>query len=96
MPSEDQCVQRGTWLYDGTVKCQVEVWRRSLRPGTGDPEDEPTWRDDQVGEWYEVYYHAPPGGLINRPAGGGYYPDLTAALEAVRLATHNSVRWHDG
>ena len=58
MTSSDQRVLAGTWFYDGRVEYGVEIWRRSLRPGTGDHEDPPEFRDDQPGEWYEVQYDA--------------------------------------
>jgi|ERR1044071_980774 hypothetical protein len=86
MNRDNYRVRAGTWLYDGTVRCGVEIWRRSLRPGTGDYEDPPDVQDDQEGEWYEILYE---------PAGGGFYDSLKAALEAVHEATHGTIRWDD-
>jgi hypothetical protein len=92
MHEREECVRSGTWLYDDTVSCRVDIWRRSFRPGTGDPYEEAAWREDQPGEWYEIQYYSPiePGRVTT---GGGYYPDLTAAVDAVRVATHGTVRW---
>jgi len=93
--NHDRCVQSGTWLYEGKVPSRVEVWRRGVRPGTGDDEDEPEFRDDQVGEWYEVRYYPP--GTIHGPskASGGFYRDLQSAVASVQAATRQSVRWSD-
>jgi hypothetical protein len=92
MGPPNECVRRGIWLYDGTVTCRVEIWRRAVRPGSGDYEDEAEWRNDQEGEWYEVQYLPPPDGL-SVTAGGGYYDQLGKAIDAVRVATHSTVRW---
>jgi hypothetical protein len=95
MINHDTRVRDGFWLYDGTVPSGVEVWRRGFRPGTGDEEDDPEYRDDQIGEWYEVVYQQP-GRVGGSAAGGaGYYRDLPSALEAVRVATRNTVHWND-
>ncbi len=89
---QEQPSRRGIWLYDGHVECRVEIWRRDERPGTGDYEDPPELADDQPGEWYEVQYEPAGGGRMGQ-AGGGYYPTLAAAVDAVLAATHGTVRW---
>src|SRR5258706_51305 len=78
--------RRGIWLYDGHIECRVEIWQRDERPGTGDYEDPPELADDQPGECYEVLYEPAGGGRMGQ-AGGGYYPTLTAAVDAVHAAT---------
>jgi hypothetical protein len=95
MPSFDQCVLSGTWLYDGTVECGVEVWRRNWRPGTGDYEDPPEIRDDLEGEWYEVVFSPTGGGRMGQ-ARGGYHPTLEVAREHVRTLTDGTFRWELG
>ena len=95
MTSTDHCVQIGTWLYNGTVASRVEVWRRGVRPGTGDYEDDPEIRDDHVGKWYEVVYHSPGQSDAKPVAGGGFYRDLRSAIDSVTSATRNTVRWTD-
>ena len=92
MTSSDQRVLAGMWFYDGRVECGVEIWRRCLRPGTGDHEDPPEFRDDQPGEWYEVQF-APAGGGRMGQAGGGYHSTLEAAREHVWRLTNGTVRW---
>ena len=92
MSSSDQRVLAETWFYDGRVECGVEIWRRGLRPGTGDHEDPPEFRDDQPGEWYEVQF-APAGGGRMGQAGSGYHSTLEAAREHVRTLTNGTVHW---
>lgn len=40
-------VKRGTFLYDGTVTCDVRIVRTEMRYGSGDHDDPPEIRDDQ-------------------------------------------------
>lgn len=94
MTDSDQRVLVGTWLYDGRVECRVEVWRRSLRPGTGDHEDSPEFRDDQTGEWYEIQF-APAGEGRMGQTGGGYHSTLDGAREYVRTLTNGTIQWED-
>jgi hypothetical protein len=49
----------GYWIYNGTIKCRVEIQFSIIRYGSGDYEDQPEWRDDQPGEWYVVSYSTP-------------------------------------
>ena len=92
MTSPDLRVRSGFWLYDGTAKSQVEIWRRSMRPGTGDHEDDAELRDDQPGEWYEVVYEAAGGGAHT---GGGFFENVESAMAAVARQTHGAIRWDE-
>ena len=89
---QSQPVRCGSWLYDGEIESRVEIWCRDERPGSGDDEDEPEIANDQPGEWYEVQY-APMSGARMGQAGGGFYPTLADAVEAVHHATNGTVRW---
>ena len=55
----EQIVKRGTFLYDGSVTCAVAIVQTSLRPGSGDADDPPEFRDDAHGMFYEVRYTPP-------------------------------------
>jgi len=90
--SSDLRVRSGIWLYDGTVRSRVEIWRRSMRPGTGDYEDEAEWRDDQPGEWYEVVYEAAGGGATG---GGAFYYNVESAMPGVAEQTHGTIQWNE-
>jgi hypothetical protein len=90
MASQHQRIRTGTWLDDDGVRCRVELWRCEVRPGTGGPDDEPEWREDQAGEWYQVVWTSPGSSA----AGAGYYPDLREALDVVASTTRNRVRWY--
>ena len=61
-------VKLGHWTYDGKIRCRVEIQFSNTRPGSGDHEDAPEWRDDQPGGWFVISYssptdpdHCPPG-----------------------------------
>ncbi len=92
MTDSDRCVLTGTWTYEGSVECRVEIWRTNLRPGSKDPDDPPEFRDDQPGEWYEVLFEPAGGGRIGQ-AGGGWHETLELACTHVRLVTHGTVVW---
>jgi hypothetical protein len=92
MQHDESCVQSGTWYYDGTIPLRVEIWRRNVRPGTGDYEGTPEIENDLVGEWYEVQYSPAGGGRMGQ-AGGGFYAALQEAMETVRAKTNGTIHW---
>ena len=92
MTQQDRCLRTGVWLYNGTVPCRVEIWRRNLKPGTGDYQDPPEISDEQVGEWYAVEYAAAGEDRVGQ-AGGGFFSTLDAALESVRASTNGAIQW---
>jgi len=59
MPKPGDILKVGHWMYNGTIKCRVEIQFSNIRYGSGDHEDQPEWRDDQPGEWYVVSYSSP-------------------------------------
>lgn len=54
-------VKRGTFLYDGSVLCGIQIVQTDFSPGSGDYEDEPESRDDKHGTFYEVQMQAAGG-----------------------------------
>jgi hypothetical protein len=59
MPTPEEIVKRGAFLYDGSVPCSVVIVQTSLRPGSGDADDPPEFRDDARGTFYELRYTPP-------------------------------------
>ncbi len=59
MPNPGDILKVGHWIYDGTIKCRVEIQFSNIRYGSGDHEDLPEWREDQPGEWCVVSYSSP-------------------------------------
>lgn len=51
-------VKRGEFLYDGSVRCGIEIVQTDFRPGTGDHDDPPELRDDIRGTFYEIRYQS--------------------------------------
>ena len=92
----DEVAKAGTYLYDGTVICDVRIVRSMIYYGSGDYEDPPEIADDQERETFYIQY----GSTIERgnySAGGGAYPTLCEAVAAVENAPGfgKSVRWND-
>jgi hypothetical protein len=75
--STDRVVKRGSFLYDGSAPCHIEIIQTDFRPGCDDDE-EPI--DDAYGEFYEIRYHWP-----GQPscAGSGYCDSLAEAMASV-------------
>ncbi len=88
----DRLVKRGTFLYDDSVRCVVEIWQTSVRPGSGDEADEPEFAADAHGTFYEIRYAS--AGSSRITAGGGWHDSLEAAIEHVRSVTRD-VRWDE-
>ena len=82
----DRVAKRGSFLYDGSVRCVVEIIQTDFRPGCADDEA-PV--DDAYGEFYEIRYLWT--GQPSR-AGGGYCDSLAEAIAAVE-ATVKEVTW---
>lgn len=79
-------VKRGSFLYGGSTRCEVEIIQTDFRPGCADNEA-PV--EDAHGEFYEIRYLWP--GQPSR-AGGGYCGSLAEAMSAVET-TVKEVRW---
>jgi len=59
MAKPGEILKSGHWMYDGKVRCRVEIQFAVMRPGSGDYQDPPEWRDDQSGSWFVVSYSSP-------------------------------------
>jgi hypothetical protein len=85
LSSADVVEMEGTFLYDGTVVCDLRIVRRPVRFGSGDYEDPPEIRDDLVQDTYYVEY----GSTTERSvfnAGGGAHDSLRAAITSAEAA----------
>jgi hypothetical protein len=93
MPHPPEIVRAGTFLYDGTVVCDVQIVQAPFRPGSGDDEDLPDHRDDQPGPWFHIRY----GSTTQRGhfgAGGGYHRTVAEAEAEVHRQV-GAVEWSD-
>ena len=85
----DRVVKRGSFLYDGLVRCIVEIVQTHFRPGLDDDEAQ---EEDAYDEFYEVRYSSP--GPQGYGAGGGYYDSLAGAVRAVGSKVRE-IQWED-
>ena len=85
---------RGSYLYDGSVSCELCIVLSPVRYGTGDYEDEPAIAEDALIETYYVYYDSPVS-QTRFNSGGGGYPSLADAMAAAERAPGigATVRW---
>ena len=56
MEETKELVKKGTFLYDGSVITDIQIIKTNIRYGSGDYEDEPEWRDDVEGEFYNIEF----------------------------------------
>ena len=82
----DRVAKRGSFLYDGSARCDVEIIQTDFRPGCADHEAP---IEDAHGEFYEIRYLWP---CQPSRAGGGYYDSLAEAMASVE-ATVKQVTW---
>ena len=81
----------GTFIYDGTVECDVRIVRSDIRFGTGDHDDPPEIQDDVAIEtFYAEYGSTTQKGVFNSMSCG--YPSLAEAIAATEAAL--AVQWH--
>ena len=93
----EKIVATGTFLYAGTIECDLRIVFGPIRYGSGDYEDESEIANDSVADTYYVQYGSTTQrGIFN--AGGGSFPSLAEARSAVEAAPGigPTVRWHSG
>ena len=95
--SREQAVKTGTFLYAGTIECDVRIVRSQVRYGTGDQSDSPKIAEDVDAETYYVQY----GSTVQR----GVFTSGSVACETLQdamlaaesqLGPKANVRWHEG
>jgi len=89
-------VKSGTFLYDGTVTCDLRIVRSQVRPGSGDWEDPPELADDKEGEFFYVQFGSTTErGRFNASGGGG--PTMDEAIAAAESASGigKTIQWID-
>jgi hypothetical protein len=79
---DDELTMKGTFLYDGTVVCDIRICRTSFRPGTGDEEDAEADREDRQGEFYYIDYGS--------PAARGQYPSRSVYFDSLPEAVQHA------
>ena len=95
-PSNENIVKSGTFLYDGSVLCDVCIALSPVRFGTGDDEDSPDAGDDaEIDTYYVFFGSTTERGRYN--AGGGGYSSRAEAIANVeqRPGFGPSVKWSD-
>ena len=89
-------VKRGTFLYDGTVTCNLRIVRRRVRPGSGDWDDPPELANDKEGEYFYVQFGSTTDrGRFNASGGGGATIDEAIAVAESAPGIGKTVRWTD-
>ncbi|MES2489757.1 MAG: hypothetical protein V4607_08185 [Pseudomonadota bacterium] len=93
----ERIVKKGTYLYDGSIECDICIVYSPIRYGSGDYGDPPEWGEDQEIDTYYLYF----GATTERgrfAAGSGGTPSLTEAMAAAEAApgVGKTVRWLSG
>ncbi len=85
---------RGSWLYSGTVPCEIKIVSQNLAYGTGDYEDDPERAEDKEGIFFYILYQAAgsPGEFKSEV---GPFNTLDEAKSHCNQATHDTVKWQD-
>ncbi len=96
LPTSENIVKVGTFLYDETVLCDLCIVFSPVRFGTGDYEDPPEVCDDVEIDTYYVWF----GSTVARGhynAGGGGWTSLAEAVASVecRPGFGKSVVWFE-
>jgi len=84
-------IKKGTWLYDGSVPCEVRIVHHSVLHGSGDYEDEATVSEDQETECFYILYQTP----VGQPpwVGGGSALTLDEAVLLAEEKISESIVW---
>ena len=94
--SNEKVVKEGTYLYDGTVKCDIRIVYSPILFGAGDYADPPELSDDQDVDTYYVWFGSTTErGKFN--AGGAGYASLEEAIQGACSipGIGSTIRWKD-
>lgn len=92
----DLVVKTGTFLYDGTILCDLRIVRSEIIPGSGDYEDLPEVAEDQHGECYRVQYGSTTvKGHFNAASEVGITIDEAIATAEATPGIGKTIRWID-
>jgi len=89
--AETSVIQRGTWLYNGSVRLSIRIELSQIRYGTADEEDEPDTRDDVDTPTFVLWFETSSG--PPRWVRGGQYSSLEEAMENAERAIGESLIW---
>ncbi len=92
MDETKEIVKKGTFLYDGSVITDIQIIKTNIRYGSGDYEDEPEFRDDVEGVFYNIEF----GSTTERGkfvSGSLSHTSLEAAISEAEKATNFTVTW---
>jgi hypothetical protein len=95
LPSFENIVKVGTFLYDNSVLCDVCISFSPVRFGTGDYEDLPEIADDVAVDTYYVFFGSTTERGSYSAGGGGGYPSLAEAVANVEAQAGfgKTVKW---
>ena len=89
-------VKSGTFLYGGSVTCDLRIVRSQVRPGSCDPEDPPELANDIEGEFFYVQYGSTTHrGHFNAAGGGGATMEEAIAIAESAPGIGKTVKWID-
>lgn len=94
LPTSENVVAKGTFLYDGTVECDICIVFSPVRYGRGDHEDPPETQNDIEVDTYYLWF----GSTTERNrfnAGGGGFSSLQEAMKNAegRPVIGSTVQW---
>lgn len=92
MDENKEIIKKGTFLYAGSVVTDIQIVKTNVRYGTGDHEDEPEYRDDIEGEFYNIEF----GSTTERGkfvSGSLSHKSLNDAVLEAEKATNHTVTW---
>lgn len=92
MNEKKEIIKKGTFLYDGSVTTDIQIVKTNIRYCSGDYEDEPDYRDDVEGEFFNIEF----GSTTEREkfvSGSLSHTSLEEAVFEAEKATNFTVTW---
>jgi hypothetical protein len=86
-------VKSGTWLYAGTIPCEIRIVRHHVLYGSADYEDPPEIAEDREVECFYILYATPAGSP--KWVGGGAELTLQNAMARIEAKLPAPVTWCD-
>ncbi|MCT4619102.1 MAG: hypothetical protein N4A62_06910 [Marinisporobacter sp.] len=87
-----EIVMDGTWVYDGSVTCNLWIVKCHILYGSGDYKDPPEIRDDKEIECYYIEFES----MIERgkvSSVRGAFLTLSDAMNEAEKVTNQKINW---
>ena len=86
-----EVVMEGTWIYDGSIPCNLRIIKCNVLYGSGDYYDSPEIRDDKEIQCFYIQFED----MLKKGSysDGGGFLTLSEAINEAEKVTYQKINW---